>query len=227
MDTLRTPAAFASLVASNLAPIAGILLLGWPPAAVLVSYFIDTFVSMGGVVLLVMLHVTGSERDQPLTGWKEWMQAIAGLALLGAIMAFPMALPIWMTLGDDRAAWAMFDDRTFLAALAVQALMSALASARMHRVLRGRNDDDRLLARRFIFLVARWVVVFVAMVTGFVGLLGPVIGSFVLVAIYAGASIYFETFPERAERLLRGKDAKPIRYEGDLASRQAGSRKEQ
>jgi hypothetical protein len=121
----------------------------------------------------------------------------------------------------------MFDDRTFLAALAVQALMSALASARMHRVLRGRNDDDRLLARRFIFLVARWVVVFVAMVTGFVGLLGPVIGSFVLVAIYAGASIYFETFPERAERLLRGKDAKPIRYEGDLASRQAGSRKEQ
>jgi hypothetical protein len=37
-----------------------------------------------------------------------------------------------------------------------------------------------------------------------------------MVAIYGGASVYFEVFPERAERLLRGQDAKPIVWEGDL-----------
>lgn len=228
MDTLRTPAALASLVAGNLTPLAGILLLGWSPPAVLVSYFVDTFLAMGGLLLLVMLHVTGDEADRPIAGLANWSKALAGLAVLGAIMAFPLALPVVMTLGDDRAAWAMFDDRSFLAALAVQALMSALATARMHRVLAARNDDERVLARRFIFLVARWVVMFIAMVTGFVALLGPRVGAFVLVAIYAGASIYFELFPERAERLLRGRDAKPIVFEDDLATRHARrSREEQ
>ena len=227
MDTLRTPAAFASLIASNLAPVAGILFLGWSPPAILVSYFIDTFISMGGVVLLVMMHVTGDDDGRALSGWRGWTKAIAALALLGAIMGLPMAFPIWLTFGDDSAAWAMFTDRTFLAVLAVQALMSALATARMHHVLGRRSDDDRLLARRFLYLAARWAVVFMAMVTGLVALFGPVIGSFLLVVIYAGASIYFEIFPERAERLLRGKDAKPISYEGDLASKQAGSRKEE
>lgn len=227
MVTLRTPAALASLVAANLTPLAGILLLGWSPAAVLVSYFIDTYLAIGGVVLLVMVHVTGDESDRPLSGAGNWAKALAGLAVLGAIMAFPMALPIVMTLGDDRAAWAMFDDRVFLAALAVQALMSLLATARMHRVLAARSDDERLLAGRFIFLVARWIVMFIAMVTGFVTLLGLRIGALVLVAIYAGASIYFELFPERAERLLRGKDAKPIVFDDDLATRNARRSREE
>ena len=37
-----------------------------------------------------------------------------------------------------------------------------------------------------------------------------------LVAIYGGASIYFELFPERAERFVRGRKAKPITYHADL-----------
>ena len=219
MDTTRTPAALASLIAANLTPIAGIVFLGWSPPAILVAYFVDTFVGCGGVVILVMAHVTGNEDDRPLTGWKDWTKAFVGLAILGAIFAFPMALPVWFVIGDDSAHWAMFDDRTFQAALAVQVLMSMLATAQMHRFLKTRADDDRILARRLLFLVARWVVMFIATVTGVVALLGPVVGGALLVVIYAGATVYFELRPEAAERFVRGKEAKPIVYDADLEER--------
>jgi hypothetical protein len=170
------------------------------------------------LVLLVMLHVTGDEHGRPIAGWKNRAKAVIGLGILGAIMAVPLSFPLWMTIGDDPATWALFSDRGFLGALAVQCLMSALAVVRMHRQLTTRSDDDRVLARRAIFLAARWIAMFVAMVTGLVPMLGPTIGGLILVAIYAAASVYFELFPERAERFLRGKDAKPITFEGDLES---------
>ena len=94
----------------------------------------------------------------------------------------------------------------------------------MHRELKARSDDDRVLARRILFLTARWVALFVAMVTGLVAVLGPTVGGFILVAIYAAASVYFELHPERAERLVRGNDAKPMPFDGDLESRIAAAR---
>jgi hypothetical protein len=218
MRTPRSPDAFAALIAVNVTPLAGIALLGWSPAAVLISYFVDTFLGFGALVLLVMIHVTGDEHDRPISGWKNWAKAVIGLGILGAIMALPLSFPLWMTLGDDPATWALFSDRGFLGALAAQCLMSALAVARMHRDLTTRSDDDRVLARRAIFLAARWIAMFMAMVTGLVPLLGPTIGGFILVAIYAGASVYFDLFPERAERFVRGKEAKPMTFEGDLES---------
>jgi hypothetical protein len=124
-----------------------------------------------------------------------------------------------LTLGDDPHTWALLGDRGFLGALAVQAMMSTLAALRMHRELNARSDDDRVLAGRALFLAARWVTLFIAMVTGIVPLLGARIGGFILVAIYAAASVYFELFPQRAVQLVRGKRAKPITFEGDLESR--------
>ena len=216
MDTLRTPAALASLVAANLAPLVGIIVLGWSPLSVLVLYFVDTFFGFGVVMLLVMTHVTGNEQGGPLSGWKDWAKALGGLAFLGAIFALPLSIPLWIVGGDALVEELARPDNGLAYAIAAQAAMSALAAARMHRVLKAREDDDRILARRALFLAARWMTMFVAMVTGFVPLLGPVIGGFVLVSIYGGASIYFELFPERAERFVRGRDAKPITYDRDL-----------
>jgi hypothetical protein len=222
---LRSPDALAALIAVSITPVAGIVLLGWLPSAVLVSYFVDTFVGLGVVMVLVMLHVTGDEHGRPIAGWKNWTKAVIGLAILGAIMALPLSFPLWFLLGDDRETHALFHDRNFLLALAVQVLMSAYAAVRMHRMLEATHDDEKILAARAIFLAARWLTMFVAMVTGLVGALGPRIGGFVLVAVYAGASIYFELFPERAARWLRGSRAKPIVFEGDLESRTAGERR--
>jgi hypothetical protein len=84
-----------------------------------------------------------------------------------------------------------------------------------------------VLAHRALFLIARRVVMFKGTVTGLVTMLGPAIGGFVMVAIYSGASVYFELFPDRAQRLLRGRDARPIVWQGDLdgqAARDAATR---
>lgn len=221
---LRSPDALAALIAASITPVAGIVFLGWLPSAVLVSYFVDTFVGLGVVVLMVMIHVTG-DNDRPIVGWKNWTKAVIGLLILGAIMALPLSFPLWFLFADDRETYALFFDRNFLLALAVQVLMSAFAAVRMHRMLAATRDDEKILAARAIFLAARWLALFVAMVTGLVGALGPRIGGFVLVAVYAGASIYFELFPERAARWLRGSSAKPIVFEGDLESRIASKRR--
>ena len=220
-SNLRSPEALASLIAVNITPIAGVVFLGWLPSAVLISYFVDTFIGFGVVLLLVMVHVTGDDQKGPIVGWKRWTKAVIGLAVLGAIMAFPLAFPIFFLYSEDRETHALLRDTTFLLALAVQVLMSALAAVRMHRMLQATHDDEKILAARTVFLAARWLALFIAMVTGFVGMLGPRIGGFILVLVYAGASVYFELFPERAARWLRGKDAKPIEFEGDLESRLA------
>jgi hypothetical protein len=221
MDTLRTPAALATLIAANIAPLVGIVAFGWSPSSLLILYLIDTLLALGGVVLLVMAHVTGNERGRPLSGWKDWAKALCGLTLLGAIFAFPLALPIVMVIGDDLAVTALARDRGFVTAIFVQLAMSAVAIVRQHAQLNERHDDDRVLARRLFYLVARWVVMFIAVVTGAITLLGATIGGFLMVAVYAGASVYFELFPERAERMLRGSNAKPIVWEGDLDGRES------
>jgi hypothetical protein len=113
----------------------------------------------------------------------------------------------------------LLDDRGFVLGLAVQVLMSVLASMRVHRELRQTSEDDRILSARGLFLVARWVVVFMAVGIGLVPALGPRVGSFVLIAIYAGATVYFDLFPEHAMLVVRGAGARPIRYEKDLESR--------
>jgi len=220
----RSADALASLIAVSITPVAGIAFLGWLPGAVLVSYFVDTFVGLGVVVLLVMVHVTG-DHGRPIAGWRNWTKAVIGLVILGAILGLPLSFPLWLVVGDDPETQALFHDRNFLLALAVQLLMSALAASRMHRALAETHDDEKILAARAMFLAARWVALFIAMVTGFVAALGPRVGGFVLVAVYAGASIYFELFPERAARLLRGSGAKPVVLEGDLETRAAGTRR--
>jgi hypothetical protein len=204
----------------NITPLAGIVFLGWLPGAVLVSYFVDTFVGYGVVGLMVMVHVTGDDRAGPIVGWKRWSKALLGLAILGAILALPIAFPVWIVLADDAGTRALLHDTRFLLALAVQVLMSMLAAVRLHRVLEATHDDDKILAPRVLFLTARWAALFVTVATGVAGLFGPRIGGFILVAVYAGASVYFELFPERA-LWLRGKNAKPIEFQGDLESRLA------
>jgi hypothetical protein len=221
----RSLEALAAIVAVSITPLAGIVFLGWAPEAVLVSYFVDTFLGFGTVLVLVMVHVTGDERDRPITGVANWTKAIAGLAIMGAIMLPVVGFPLFFVFGDDGSAWNLFRDRNFLGALAVQAGMSVYASVRLHRELAGRNDDDRVLAGRLFFLAARWIAMFIAMVVGVGSIPGPRIGSFILVAIYAGASIYFELFPEQAMRFVRGKNAKPIVFDGDLEGRNARSAK--
>src|SRR3982751_2587636 len=144
--SLRSPEALASLIAVNVTPIPGIAFMGWHPSAVLISYFVDTFVGFGVVMLMIMVHVTGDNENRPISGYKRWAKAVVGLVILGAIMAFPLSFPIWFLFADDGKTHALLHDTTFLLALVVQVLMSGLAAIRMHRALQSTHDDERILA---------------------------------------------------------------------------------
>jgi hypothetical protein len=210
------PSSLASLITANLAPIVGILLLGWSPVAILVLYFIDTLLGLGVVMLLVMLHITGNAQGKRFSGFQDWAQGIGALCFLGAIFAFPLSLPLWFIGPGNIAAEFERPDEGLLYAILLQTALSAYAAVRMDRDLKSREDDDRVLVRRGLYVMARWVILFIAIGTGFVEMLGARWGAFVLVAIYAGASVYFELRPQSAERLLRGKGAKGITYQPDL-----------
>jgi hypothetical protein len=217
METLRTPAATASLLARNLVPLAGVLLLGWSPANLIVLYFLDTFLGLGVVLLLVMAHVTGNDRGERFTHWHDWAKGLAGLAVLGAIMALPIAFPLILYFADheDRLI-ALLAERDFIVGLLTQLAACLWGAVQWHRELLARDDDDRVLAGRALLIVARWMLIFVVSVTGAFVIPGPAIGGILMMAVYAGASVYFELFPDRAARFVRGRDAKPIVFEGDV-----------
>jgi cytochrome c biogenesis protein CcdA len=210
--------ALAALVAVNITPLAGIFFLGWQPAGVLISYSVDTYVGFLSVILLMMIHVTGDEYDTPIEGWRRWSKLAGALVFFAAILILPLMLPILFVLGGDAVASMLLDDREFLLAIAAQVSMSVYASMRVHRLLQATHDDDRILTARGIVLAARWFVVFGTIGTGLVPALGPRLGSLVVIAIYAGASVYFELFPEHAMRLVRG-NARPVVLGKDLESR--------
>jgi hypothetical protein len=214
----RSLDALATLIAVNVTPIAGIFFLGWQPAAVLVSYTVDTYVGFLSVILLLMIHVTGDEHDTPMEGWRRWSKLVFALAFFAALLVLPLVLPMLMVFGDDTVARLLLDDTDFLAALAVQVAMSAYAAWRVHRELGATHDDDRILTARGLFLAARWCVVFVAIGTGVTAALSPRLAALLVIAIYVGASVWFELFPEHAARVVRGH-ARPISYGKDLESR--------
>jgi hypothetical protein len=211
--------AVAALIAVNVTPLAGILLLGWQPAGVLISYFVDTYVGACTVLLLLMMHVTGDELDTPVEGWRRRAKLAGALVFLGSLILLPTALPLLFVLGPDVVMHTLLEERGFRAGLAVQVLMSVLAAMRVHRELRQTGDDDRILSARGLFLVARWMVVFLAVAGASAAALGPRAAGLLVVAIYAAASVYFELFPAHAMHLVRGAGAGRMRYGKDLESR--------
>jgi hypothetical protein len=126
----------AALVAVNVTPLAGIVFLGWQPAGVLISYFMDTYIGACAVMLLFMIHVTGDELDAPVEGWKRWGKLVGALVFLGSIILLPTALPLLFMLGADVVTQTLLDDRAFLPGLALQVMMSVLAAIRTHRMLK-------------------------------------------------------------------------------------------
>jgi hypothetical protein len=206
-------AAVVSLVVRNVVPVAGVLILGWSAANLLLLYYVDTTLAFAVVILLVARHVTGlgkaGERGRPMRGPLDWMRAILGSMLAAVLVFLPLGVPIAVLFVQfDWSASAVLGDRSFLVGLAMQAAGSAAGCVQAHRDLLARDDDERVLKHRGAFIVARWLVVLVAATTGFVGFFGPWIGGALMVLVYAGATVYFELLPDRALLWLNPKEAR-------------------
>jgi len=213
MDSLATPASIASLIARNLVPAAGVSFLGWSAGNLLGLYYLDTILSFAVVVLVVARHVTGlgkpGVRGRPLQGPLDWIKASFGSLLAAVLICLPLCVPlVWTLAAFDWSISAALVDRSFLTGLALQAGGSIYGGLQAHRDLLARTDDERVLKHRAAFIVARWLVVLAVAFTGFIGFLGPWIGGTLIVLVYAGATVYFELFPDRALAWLNPKEAR-------------------
>ena len=213
MDSTVTLPRIASLVSRNLMPVAGVLLLGWSAPDLLILYYLDTILGLAVVVLLIARHVTGlgkpGERGRPLRGPLDWVRAAAGALLAAVLIGLPLGVPLFILLAQfDWSIEPALADRAFVSGLAVQAAGSAYGCIQAHRDLLARDDDEHVLKHRAAFVVGRWMVVLVVAMTGFAALFGPRFGGALVVLAYAGATVYFELYPERALQWLNPREAR-------------------
>lgn len=213
MDSIVTLPRLASLVSRNLVPVAGVLLLGWSAPDLLVLYYLDTVLGFAVVVLLIARHVTGlgkaREVGKPLDGPVDWVRGAAG-SLLGAVLiGLPLGVPLFIMLAQfDWSIATALADRAFVSGLAVQAAGSVYGCVQAHRDLLARSDDEHVLKHRAAFVIGRWMVVLVVAMTGLAALFGPRFGGALVVLAYAGATVYFELYPERALQWLNPREAR-------------------
>ena len=94
MDELRNPGALADLVTRHVVPLAGVLFLGWPAGNIMVLLALDTLLTATGLGLLVMIHITGLERDREFGGTTGAQTNLNGTALRPApVVEVPQDAP--------------------------------------------------------------------------------------------------------------------------------------
>ena len=189
------------LIAANITPVAGMLILRWPPADLVALYTLDTALALWSMAWLVMEHVT--EAKSADRGVKRALKLGASsllvAMLLGLVLIGPMAI---MYADSEWVRQAPWRNASFQAALALQFAGSVYSLWRTHRMLDERDDDEPFLADQFRYLVARWIVVLGVVFLGIPGFLGETLGSALIVVVYAGASIWFGLFPDEARRMF-------------------------
>lgn len=203
------PLQLLSLVTRNLVPLGGALFLGWSVTGLLVLYFIDTLLAIAALLWLVMAHITGMGEGKGMPSrWLDWINLALGALFGAALFALPLGIPLYILLEQVGTGYAaLLADPAFRTGLGFQMLASLQMLLGAHRELKQRDDDDAYLKRRVQFVIGRWVVVIMAAMTGFPGLLGPYLGGLILLLVYAVASVYMELFPERVEAWLTPRKA--------------------
>ena len=181
-----SPLNVASLVARNLAPIAGLALLGWNATHMVLLYYVDTVVSIAALVGLLFIH----GKDMPIDASNaKGKTAIAlAIATITGAFAFVFIWPVIVVLGMSSIEVDLAD-RQFLGGLGAQLLASCTTFVSGNRELRGRDDAEALIKRRFGIATLRWVVLC------FVSFAAPF--AIVLVVAYCAASIYYELRPPK------------------------------
>lgn len=200
---MSTPATLtaASAIARNIAPLAGILLLGWNARNVLYLYFIDTLLAMAVILAGLIRHFQPPVEDQ---GWAARVNgevgAIAGALFVVAIFALPLGVWLAIMLAGDLALGETLRDRGFLVAAAWQAVAALSSYTALVEALRTRSPEALGLKRRFALVFLRWIAVIFCV--QFIALLPSHYALVALVAVYAAVSIWTEIAPDHFLRTL-------------------------
>jgi len=207
------PIAIGQVVARNLVPVVGILVLDWSASTVLLLYFVDTMLSIGVIFAgLMSWFGRGSVEDRWASRLNAEVGYVAGAAFLVAFIAVPLGMPLVFV--GALAGWSdvkvIFADPALQAGIAWQVVAAVWSYAGLWRELHVRSPEELRVKRRFTLLLLRWVVILAAVYSP----IGWLFGRFLphlLVALYAGASIFVEIAPDRFLRAMPGgaADADP------------------
>ena len=208
------PIAIGQVVARNLVPVVGILVLDWSASTVLLLYFVDTMLSIGVIFAgLMSWFGRGSVEDRWASRLNAEVGYVAGAAFLVAFIAVPLGMPLVFV--GALAGWndvkAIVADPALQAGIAWQVVAAVWSYAGLWRELHHRSPEELRVKRRFTLLFLRWVVILLAVYSP----IGWLFGRFLphlLVALYAGASIVVEIAPDRFLRAMPGgaEDADPL-----------------
>jgi len=196
------------VIAANATAIVGMIALRWSPQSLLALYAIDTALAFCMMGWLVMEHIT--EKNAKHRGFGHAVKQVFSSLLLGAILTLVLVAPVlFVFAGGEWARSQPWRDAAFQGAVAMQVVGSLFALVRTHLMLATQKDGEPYLAREFRFLVARWGTVLLVVFFGVASFLGDWLGSMVLVLVYAGASVWYTLFPDKANELFHPKPDKP------------------
>lgn len=208
----------AALIARNLVPVVGVLLLGWSAAKLILVYFVDTLLTFAALFALAVITIM-REPLPPERKGKTWTlgERIGlvgfGSLIFSAVLAFPLGLPLFMFGILRELSWhGVMDDRELHWALLIQAALVLWFFAQNYFVVAAQSRARGHLRERFGFAFIRWFIILLAIYV--TTALLPIewwsplrwIRGVTLIAAYAVATIYLELWPEKVTRLFGMQD---------------------
>jgi hypothetical protein len=203
MSAPGAPLEIAQAVARHVAPIAGILFLGWSASNVLLLYFTDTLFAIAVMMAGLLRHFSPPVPDD---GWAARLNGEVGVVggglFIAAIFVLPLGFPLVFMLGGFDV-WKTLADPALRAGLAWQAVAALWSYAALYRELRRRTPAGLRVKRRFTLVLLRWILLIMIAGTGVGALLGSY-GALLFVVAYAALSIWIEVAPDRFLRMVPG-----------------------
>lgn len=203
MSAPGAPLEIAQAVARHVAPIAGILFLGWSARNVLLLYFADTLLAIAVMMAGLLRHFSPPIADD---GWAARLNGeigvIGGGLFIAAIFVLPLGVPLVFMLGGFDV-WKTLADPALRAGLAWQAAAALWSYAALYQELRRHTPEELRIKRRFALVFLRWIALVMVAGTGIGVLLGPY-GALLFVVAYAALSIWTEVAPDRFLRIIPG-----------------------
>jgi hypothetical protein len=187
----------AQTVGRSLAPLFGVVFLGWSAANLVVLYFADTLIGMTMVMAAVFAHTFGPKEDEsPIYVLSDWISFLATGAFVASFVAIPFAGPVLFLLlrsGFDPVQ--ALDDPELRAGLLFQIAAALIGYLQLLPRLAQMPLEALGARRRFGMLFIRWFLLCVVALSPIGVLLGTA-GGIVLVALYAGLTIFGELAPD-------------------------------
>jgi hypothetical protein len=202
---MGTPASqtAAQAIARNVAPLVGVLLLGWSARNVLYLYFVDTLLALAVIVAGLTRHFS-----PPVTteGWAARLNGEVGPLAVGGFVAAVFAVPlgVWFVfmLGGDLALGETFADPAFLVAAAWQAVAALSSYVSLVEALQSHTPEALHLKRRFALVFLRWMALIFA--SQFLIPLPATFALVALIAVYAALSVWTEIAPDHFLKSMPG-----------------------